>query len=100
MTRQEYEDLKRMNNNFELQSDRRSLETDLIAIGLFGIQDPLRDTIVQSVKLVKKAGISVIMCTGDNLDTATAISKNAGIITDEEIRQNPDTCRMEGKTFR
>jgi P-type E1-E2 ATPase len=57
----------------------------LIAIGLFGIQDPLRDTIVRSVEQVKEAGISVIMCTGDNLDTATAISKNAGIITQAEI---------------
>jgi len=40
------------------------------------------------------------MCTGDNLDTATAISKNAGIITQDEIAANPETCRMEGKTFR
>lgn len=40
------------------------------------------------------------MCTGDNLDTATAISKNAGIITQEEIDKNPETSRMEGKTFR
>lgn len=40
------------------------------------------------------------MCTGDNLDTATAISKNAGIITQQDIDANPDTSRMEGKTFR
>lgn len=39
------------------------------------------------------------MCTGDNLDTATAISKNAGIITQEEVDSNPNS-RMEGKTFR
>jgi Ca2+ transporting ATPase len=40
------------------------------------------------------------MCTGDNLDTATAISKNAGIITQADIDKNPDMSRMEGKTFR
>ena len=50
-------------------------ETELEALGLFGIQDPLRDAIVSSVEVVSKAGISVIMCTGDNLDTAIAISK-------------------------
>jgi magnesium-transporting ATPase (P-type) len=46
----EYNTLKRKNNNFELEKDRYCLETDLIAIGLFGIQDPLRDTIVKSVE--------------------------------------------------
>ena len=40
------------------------------------------------------------MCTGDNLDTATAISKNAGIITQKEIDEHPEWSRMEGKTFR
>lgn len=73
--------LKNENNNFELETDRQVLESELIAIGLFGIQDPLRDTIVDSVEIVTKAGIQVIMCTGDNLDTATAISKNAKIVT-------------------
>lgn len=97
--REEYDDLKASNNDFELATDRQVLESDLIAIGLFGIQDPLRETIIDSVKQVKSAGITVIMCTGDNLDTATAISKNAGIITKEEINDHPFS-RMEGKDFR
>ena len=37
--------------------------------------------IIDSVKILKKAGIKVIMCTGDNIDTATAISLNAGIVS-------------------
>jgi len=40
------------------------------------------------------------MCTGDNLDTATAISKNAGIIDDHMINTYPLYSRMEGKDFR
>lgn len=55
----------------------------MTAIGIFGLQDPLRPTIVASIKQCKAAGIQVIMCTGDNIDTAIAISKNAGIVTDE-----------------
>lgn len=39
------------------------------------------------------------MCTGDNLDTAVAISKEAGIVQDEEISRNPYSC-MTGKDFR
>jgi len=81
MTMQEFEDLKAANNGFAKPEDRNCLEQDLVALGIFGIQDPLRDTIVPSVIEVKAAGIKVIMCTGDNIDTATAISKNAGIIS-------------------
>ena len=52
---------------FALEKDRQVLEQNLIAIGLFGIQDPLRVQIVGSVQDVTRAGIKVIMCTGDNL---------------------------------
>jgi len=53
-------------------------------VGIFGLQDPLRPTIKDSIAKCKKAGITVIMCTGDNLDTAKAISINAGIVEPEE----------------
>jgi len=43
------------------------------------------------------------MCTGDNIDTATAISINAGIVTQAEIDENEESqmysC-MTGKEFR
>ena len=81
MSMGDYEALKAANNDFVAEKDREVLETDLEAIGIFGLQDPLRSTIVQSILDLKGAGITTIMCTGDNLDTATAISKNAGIIT-------------------
>jgi len=34
------------------------------------------------------------MCTGDNIDTATAISLNAGIITQEEIDRDEDSKKI------
>lgn len=39
------------------------------------------------------------MCTGDNIDTAKAISKNAGIVTEEELQRN-EYAAMTGKQFR
>lgn len=81
MSLDEYNSIKAANNDFEKEKDREVLECDLIAIGVFGLQDPLRPTIVDSIKKCKTAGIQVIMCTGDNIDTAIAISKNAGIVT-------------------
>ena len=40
-----------------------------------------------------------MMCTGDNIDTAIAISKNAGIVTEAECLESEFSC-MTGKQFR
>lgn len=81
---EEYEGIKAEHNNFETEEDREALEAELTAVGIWGIQDPLRDGISDAIAKCRIAGIKVIMCTGDNLDTAIAISKNAGIVTSEE----------------
>lgn len=83
-TEDEYEGIKAEHNNFETEEDREALEAELTAVGIWGIQDPLRDGISDAIAKCRIAGIKVIMCTGDNLDTAIAISKNAGIVTSEE----------------
>ena len=67
-------------------------------IGIYALQDPLRDEIVESAKLCKKAGINIRMVTGDNLDTAKAIAIEAGILTAEEALV--EYACMEGKQFR
>ena len=94
----EYTALKKKNNNFATEDDKIVMENDLTALGIFGIQDPLRDDIVKAIDICKGAGIRVIMCTGDNIDTATAISKDAGIVTEDECK-GKFAC-MTGKAFR
>jgi Ca2+-transporting ATPase len=49
MSMEEYEQMKASNNNFENVEDRECLQTNLTAIGIFGLQDPLRPTIVKSI---------------------------------------------------
>ena len=75
------------------------MENDLTAIGIFGLQDPLREDIADSIMRCRKAGLTVIMCTGDNLDTAKAISVEAGIIESSDPNLPQYTC-MTGKDFR
>jgi len=99
MSMDQYQTLKAQNNDFEKEADRQCLEEDLIAIGIFGLQDPLRGTIVDSIQKCYTAGIQVIMCTGDNIDTAIAISKNAGIVTEAQLAASEYTA-MTGKVFR
>jgi Ca2+ transporting ATPase len=99
MSMDEYNQLKSDNNDFAKEADRQCLEKNLVAVGIFGLQDPLRDGISQSIAKCRTAGITTIMCTGDNIDTAIAISKNAGIVTEEECKRSHYSC-MTGKDFR
>jgi len=54
-------------------------EEDLIFIGFAGIEDPPRDEVKEAIQLCLKSGIKVKMITGDNRETALAISKRIGL---------------------
>jgi magnesium-transporting ATPase (P-type) len=56
------------------------LEQELTILGMICMIDPLRDGVPDAIKVCKGAGITTIMCTGDMIDTACAISIKAGII--------------------
>jgi len=58
-----------------------------------GIIDPLRDDVKEAVRHAQGAGVTVRMCTGDNLNTACAIARQCGILTDDGIA-------LEGPAFR
>jgi len=59
-------------------------------VGIFALKDPLRTGIREAVETCRKAGINTRMCTGDNIDTAKAISLEAGIITKEELERDSE----------
>lgn len=62
------------------EEDEPPLE-ELTMIGVVGIQDPLRPGVVEAVRAFRQAGVFVRMVTGDNLKTAKAIARDAGILT-------------------
>lgn len=58
------------------------LENDLCYIGLSGMIDPIRPEVKAAIAECREAGIRPVMITGDHKDTAVAIAKELGIITD------------------
>lgn len=60
-----------------------TLEKDLVFIGLVGMIDPVRPEVKDAIGECRTAGIRPVMITGDHRDTAVAIARELGIITDE-----------------
>ena len=58
------------------------LEQELVFLGLTGMIDPVRPEVKAAIEECRGAGIRPVMITGDHKDTAVAIAKELGIITD------------------
>jgi sodium/potassium-transporting ATPase subunit alpha len=67
----------------EIVTSRADAESHLCFIGFIAMADPLRDDIEEAVGLCHKAGIRVLMITGDHPLTAAAIGIKSGIIKAE-----------------
>ncbi|XP_050186649.1 plasma membrane calcium-transporting ATPase 2 isoform X7 [Myiozetetes cayanensis] len=68
--------------------------SDLTCICVVGIEDPVRPEVPEAIRKCQRAGITVRMVTGDNINTARAIAIKCGIIHPGE-----DFLCLEGKEF-
>ncbi len=59
------------------------INDDIVIIGLVGIRDDVRAEAREAIEEVQNAGIQVVMITGDRLETAVAIAKDAGLLKSE-----------------
>ncbi|KAI7861506.1 PMCA-type calcium-translocating P-type ATPase [Spinellus fusiger] len=74
-----YRDINK--HTYDTMSEEEPDLNELVLIGIVGIMDPLRPGVVESVAAFREAGVFVRMITGDNINTAKAIARNAGILT-------------------
>jgi len=87
---------------------RRIFENDLIYLGTFGLVDPLRENIAQTINLLQYGqevpedkqpkAVTVRIISGDHLETAKRVAVDAGIVKQEEI--NIDGVALSGEEFR
>ena len=63
---------------------------------MVGIRDNNREDVPEAIKKCHHAGITVRMVTGDNINTAIAISKDVGIIDPSQVAQ----CKETAKKYR
>ena len=75
--------LEQANRSMRLLAILKKEGVDKILIAVVCIRDNVRDSIKQTVETMNKAGVQVVMVTGDRKETAVAIAKEAGIVTND-----------------
>ncbi|XP_067447069.1 plasma membrane calcium-transporting ATPase 4 [Thunnus thynnus] len=74
--------------------DEGHILTGLTCIAVVGIEDPVRPEVPEAIRKCQRAGITVRMVTGDNINTARAIASKCGI-----LQAGDDFLCLEGKEF-
>ncbi|XP_020289548.1 plasma membrane calcium-transporting ATPase 2 isoform X5 [Pseudomyrmex gracilis] len=74
--------------------DEDNLVNNLTCLCIIGIEDPVRPEVPEAIKQCQRAGITVRMVTGDNINTARSIALKCGI-----LKPSDDFLVLEGKEF-
>ncbi|CAG5101032.1 Similar to ATP2B3: Plasma membrane calcium-transporting ATPase 3 (Homo sapiens) [Cotesia congregata] len=74
--------------------DEENIVNNLTCLCIVGIEDPVRPEVPEAIRKCQKAGITVRMVTGDNINTARSIALKCGI-----IKASDDFLILEGKEF-
>ncbi|XP_065351522.1 plasma membrane calcium-transporting ATPase 2 isoform X2 [Cloeon dipterum] len=74
--------------------DEENIVNNLTCLCIVGIEDPVRPEVPDAIRKCQRAGITVRMVTGDNINTARSISMKCGI-----VKPGDDFLIIEGKEF-
>lgn len=69
-------------DNIPANPNPEDIERTLTFVGLLGLYDPPRDSVIEDIKTCERAGIKTVMITGDNLTTACSVARRIGILKD------------------
>ena len=103
------DELNSIMQQYHIESDdfREYIQSRLVYLGTFGLEDSVRDDVDKSIQLIKygtlledkrgdnvdrkrgaKNQVNIRMVTGDHMDTALHVARQVGIITEEEEKQD------------
>jgi len=86
---------KKQNKNLNKISEKDV--SSLVFVGLIALRDPLRADVKKTLKIARKAGIRVVMITGDHVSTASAIGREIGLKVSEDSVFNGEQLRSISK---
>lgn len=83
-------------------SSSETIDRNLTLVGIVLIKDEVRKEIKKGLKEVNDAGIQVVMITGDNKDTATAIGEEIGLVNskDDLILSSDEFNRLDDEKIK
>ena len=81
-------------DNEPVWDDEENIVNNLTCLGVVGIEDPVRPEVPEAIRTCQRAGITVRMVTGDNINTARSIATKCGI-----LKPGDDFLILEGNEF-
>ncbi|MBE3008429.1 cation-translocating P-type ATPase [Microbispora sp. NEAU-D428] len=84
-------------------SDRRDLDEsrieELCFLGFLGLADPVRSTAAESVRRLVRAGVRIVMVTGDHPSTAEAIAVELNALNGQRVMTGPELDELDDETL-
>ncbi|WP_169949714.1 HAD-IC family P-type ATPase [Microbispora sp. H11081] len=84
-------------------SDRNDLDEsrieELCFLGFLGLADPVRSTAAESVKRLMRAGVRIVMVTGDHPSTAEAIAVELDALNGQRVMTGPELDELDDETL-
>ncbi|WP_182897958.1 HAD-IC family P-type ATPase [Microbispora sp. H10830] len=84
-------------------SDRRDLDEsrieELCFLGFLGLADPVRPTAAESVRRLVRAGVRIVMVTGDHPSTAEAIAVELDALNGQRVMTGPELDELDDETL-
>jgi sodium/potassium-transporting ATPase subunit alpha len=94
-------DEKEIIKNQEIKDFEKKAESDLIFVGLIGLEDAPRPEVPEAIKKCKEAGIKVIMITGDAGRTALSIARQIDLINEgAEVVEGTELDNMSDRELK
>ena len=78
--------------------DALAVEKNLTVLGLVGIEDPLRDEVIEAINQCRRANVVVRMVTGDFINTAKAIARQCNIFKEGDMAMTGAEFSQMSKT--